>query len=354
MRKKAAVRGRGGERELVNKRPAHVAAAALVSVALSSGPAIAQAAIPFSSVIVDSNNPRNPHCKALRDINGDGQLRHRGGLRPRRWHVLVRVSRAGPSTRSGPPVAGPRTCRPPTSTGMATSTWSFLMPPVSNGTGTHALPAIRARLRSGPNSTSARPGRITTMSRLGDINKDGKVDVVTRPQTRWCDERLAAELTDLLDARRRQHPRWRRNRSRRYRPRRRPRHRPQRLLARERERRWDVLDSNSTIATNWPRRRGCPRRGRRSEREERHRPGAVRVGERPPVVVQRLASAQRAVDRARGGRDRLVHAHLQGRRHGQGRRPRSRDRRDAPIERPGRGQRLRATMAVAAPGPSRS
>jgi hypothetical protein len=74
VRKKAAVCGRGGEREPVNKRPAHVAAAALVSVALSSGPAIAQAAIPFSSVIVDPDNPRNPHCKALRDIDGDGQL----------------------------------------------------------------------------------------------------------------------------------------------------------------------------------------------------------------------------------------------------------------------------------------
>ena len=32
-----------------------------------------QATIPFIGSIVDPNNPRNPHCKALRDINGDGQ-----------------------------------------------------------------------------------------------------------------------------------------------------------------------------------------------------------------------------------------------------------------------------------------
>lgn len=33
-----------------------------------------QTVIPFSGVIVDADNPRNPPCKALGDINGDGQL----------------------------------------------------------------------------------------------------------------------------------------------------------------------------------------------------------------------------------------------------------------------------------------
>ena len=40
----------------------------------SSQPGVSvQAAIPFSRVIADPDNPRNPHCKALRDIDGDGQ-----------------------------------------------------------------------------------------------------------------------------------------------------------------------------------------------------------------------------------------------------------------------------------------
>jgi FG-GAP-like repeat len=39
-----------------------------------SGPdVLAQARIPFSNAIVDPNNPKNPCCKALRDLSGDGQ-----------------------------------------------------------------------------------------------------------------------------------------------------------------------------------------------------------------------------------------------------------------------------------------
>lgn len=171
--------------------------AVLAFIALSCGPAAArgasserapatpeldvsaQAVIPFSSSIVDSNNPRNPHCKALRDIDGDGQ-----------YDIVIASARGGGMywyeyprwTKHAIRSSGSWTTEMRTADVDRDGDADVLVPDAV-GLKWYRNPRPAGNPRTGALWTEFLIGAAGANSHdveVGDVNRDGKIDVVSR------------------------------------------------------------------------------------------------------------------------------------------------------------------------------
>jgi hypothetical protein len=151
------------------------------SPASSQSDVSVQAAIPFSSVIVDPDNPRNPHCKALRDINGDGQL-----------DILVASGRNGgmywyeyPSWTKHPIRSSGGWTTDMKTADIDKDGDADVVIPDDAGIKWYKNPRPAGDPRTGALWTAFNIGSAGANNHdveVGDLNKDGKVDVVTRPK----------------------------------------------------------------------------------------------------------------------------------------------------------------------------
>ena len=138
-----------------------------------------QARIPFTAVIVDRNNPKNPCCKALGDINGDGQL-----------DISVASQRGGGMYWYEYPGWNKHAIR---STGSWTTDMKArdidkdgdidIVVPDADGIKWYKNPRPGGNPRTGSLWTAFNIGLAGANNHdveVGDLNRDGKVDVVTR------------------------------------------------------------------------------------------------------------------------------------------------------------------------------
>ena len=166
-----------------------------------------QATIPFTGSIVDSNNPRNPHCKALRDINGDGQRdivvasASGGGMY---WYEYPRW------TKHAIRASGSWTTDMQTADIDKDGDFDLVIPDAAG---------IKWYRNPRP-AGNPRTGSLWTEFNIGSAGANNH-DVETRRHQQGRESRRrdatanevvrrtsGFRITDLLDARRRQHPRW--------------------------------------------------------------------------------------------------------------------------------------------------
>jgi hypothetical protein len=149
-------------------------------VPVPSGPDVMlQATIPFSSVIVDPNNPKTPGCKALRDLNGDGQLdiivasARDGGMY---WYEYPKWTkhaiRSSGSWRNDMKAAD-----------IDKDGDADVIVPNAAGIQWYKNPRPTGNPRTGSLWTAFNIGSAGANNHdveVGDINRDGRIDVVTR------------------------------------------------------------------------------------------------------------------------------------------------------------------------------
>jgi FG-GAP-like repeat len=140
-----------------------------------------QATIPFTNSIVDPNNPKNPHCKALSDLSGDGQLDilmasgSGGGMY---WYEYPRWTKH-PIRSSGGWTTDMQ------ATDIDKDGDADIVVPNAAGIQWYKNPRPTGNPRTGSLWTAFNIGSAGANNHdveVGDINRDGKIDVVTRPK----------------------------------------------------------------------------------------------------------------------------------------------------------------------------
>jgi FG-GAP-like repeat len=140
-----------------------------------------QATIPFTNSIVDRNNPKNPHCKTLRDISGDGRLDiivASGRGAGMYWYEYPRWTKH--AIRS----SGSWTTDMQ-ATDIDKDGDADIVVPDAAGIKWYKNPRPGGNPRTGSFWSAFNIGAAGANNHdveTGDINKDGKVDIVTRPK----------------------------------------------------------------------------------------------------------------------------------------------------------------------------